>query len=156
MSTPQQFTLQMRAFKDKTSTQMDLIIRKVVIDVGSRVIQRSPVGNPKLWKGAAPKGYIGGHFRANWQYGQMVAPQGLLAAIDKSGKETINKIIQAVKSGAAGKVHFIVNNLPYAMRLETGWSQQAPAGMVAITVAEFQGIVRKYATTKNFDFGKPA
>ncbi|NBT33816.1 MAG: hypothetical protein EBT13_18445 [Rhodobacteraceae bacterium] len=31
---------------------------------------------------------------------------------------------------------YIQNNLPYANRLENGWSGQAPQGMVALTVAE--------------------
>jgi hypothetical protein len=33
---------------------------------------------------------------------------------------------------------YIQNNLPYAMRLENGWSKQAPAGMIAITLNELQ------------------
>jgi hypothetical protein len=46
---------------------------------------------------------------------------------------------------AAGKVHYITNNLPYAWRLEHGHSKQAPAGMVGLTVVEFAGIVDKAA-----------
>ena len=33
---------------------------------------------------------------------------------------------------------YIQNNLPYANRLENGWSNQAPAGMVALTIAEVE------------------
>jgi len=33
---------------------------------------------------------------------------------------------------------YISNNLPYIMRLETGYSRQAPAGMVAITVEQLK------------------
>jgi len=33
------------------------------------------------------------------------------------------------------------NHVPYIQRLEDGYSTQAPAGMVKITVAEFEGIV---------------
>lgn len=32
----------------------------------------------------------------------------------------------------------IYNNLPYIERLENGWSQQAPTGMVRITLSEFE------------------
>ena len=38
----------------------------------------------------------------------------------------------------AGQTIFITNSLPYAYRLEyDGWSRQAPAGMVRVTVVEF-------------------
>lgn len=46
---------------------------------------------------------------------------------------------------APGSV-LISNNLPYAQRLEDGWSDQAPIGMVKVTVAEFQSIVKKALT----------
>ena len=44
-----------------------------------------------------------------------------------------------------GEKLYITNNLPYAKRIEDGYSQQAPAGMVKVTIAEFDSIVRKYA-----------
>jgi len=46
-------------------------------------------------------------------------------------------VLGSNRSGA-GRIRqiFIVNGLPYINRLENGWSQQAPNGMVAITLAE--------------------
>lgn len=44
-----------------------------------------------------------------------------------------------------GDTFFLTNNQPYIRRLEYGWSMQAPAGMVRITVAEFQNIVKRIA-----------
>ena len=35
---------------------------------------------------------------------------------------------------------YLQNNLPYALRLENGWSKQAPGGVVAMTVAELEMI----------------
>jgi len=40
-------------------------------------------------------------------------------------------------------VIYLTNNLPYAQRLEEGYSQQAPAGMVALTIQEFQAIANE-------------
>jgi hypothetical protein len=40
-----------------------------------------------------------------------------------------------------GQRLFITNNLPYAQRIEDGYSQQAPAGMVKVTINEFDSIV---------------
>jgi len=39
-----------------------------------------------------------------------------------------------------GDIVYLANNLPYAQRLEDGWSQQAPEGMVKLTVQRFQQI----------------
>lgn len=39
----------------------------------------------------------------------------------------------------------ISNNLPYIERLENGWSQQAPAGMVRVTLSEFERKLAKAA-----------
>ena len=41
----------------------------------------------------------------------------------------------------AGDVIYLTNNLPYAVPLEEGYSKQAPAGMVALTVQDFQSVV---------------
>jgi hypothetical protein len=42
-----------------------------------------------------------------------------------------------------GQTIFITNSLPYAQRLEYGWSKQAPLGVVRITAVEFQSIARQ-------------
>jgi hypothetical protein len=49
--------------------------------------------------------------------------------------------IGAIPPKSFGGVHYLQNNLPYAWRLETGYSKQAPAGIVGITALEFGGIV---------------
>ena len=41
-----------------------------------------------------------------------------------------------------GDAIYLVNNLPYAQRLENGWStKQAPNGMVALSIQKFDGRV---------------
>ncbi len=139
------FVLDMTNFVKKAKGNMDLVVRKVVLDIGTRIVMRSPVGDPSKWEGPAPKGYTGGRFRANWQYGENVAPNGTLDARDPAGTATVVKLSGAVKPDAAGKLHYLTNNLPYAMPLERGWSQQAPAGMVGITIREFANVVNKAA-----------
>lgn len=145
MATGDQFVLSLTGNTTKMRDKMDLAVRKIVLDVGTRVVMRSPVGDGSHWKNPPPKGYTGGHFRANWQYGDGTVPTGVLSAIDKSGFATIGRISAQIKPQAAGKVHYLTNNLPYAMKLETGWSRQAPQGMVGLTVREFQGIVARIA-----------
>lgn len=148
--TPQQFALDISNFVKKAKGNMHAVVRDIVLDVGTRIVMRSPVGDASHWQSPPPKGYIGGRFRANWQYGEGVRPQGTLIAIDPKGNATVVRILAGIKPDAAGKIHWLTNNLPYAQRLEYGWSKrQAPAGMVGITVTEYQTVVRNAAAAVN-------
>lgn len=146
------YTLQLQAFQEMLSRHADLIVHKIVLDVGTRIVERSPVGDGKLWKNPPPKGYIGGRFRANWQYGNSIAgvPRGDLPDIDPSGEASLSRIEAGLPAtGAAGINHVLINNLPYAQRLEDGWSSQAPAGMVGLVVEEFSSLVNDAAQEVN-------
>lgn len=89
----------------------------------------------------AGKDYVGGRFRGNWQFSIDTPAEGVLDQIDPSGNVTIAVLRTQVQSLTAGQTAYIVNNLPYAVPLEYGHSQQAPGGMVRITLARFQQIV---------------
>lgn len=142
MSKGRDFTVNLSAFIKKGRANMDAVVRKIVLDMSTSIVMRSPVGDGTLWKNPPPKGYIGGRFRANWQYGNMAEPSGELPDIDPSGQASIARITAGLPPiGAAGMVHMIRNNLPYSERLETGWSKQASAGMVGLTVVEFASTV---------------
>ena len=45
-----------------------------------------------------------------------------------------------------GGVFFVGNNLPYAYRLETGYSKQAPSGLVGLTVLRFNTFIQNAVT----------
>lgn len=151
----QTFNANISSFIKKANGNAALIVKKIVFDLGNRVVYRSPVGDRELWavnihragKGLppVPKGYVGGRFRGNWQYGFGVKPAGNLATIDPSGAVSLSRIAAGVQSMPTAGIHYLVNNLPYAKRLEDGWSTQAPHGMVGLTVAEFTALVREAA-----------
>lgn len=126
------------AFAEKSKENMAEVTRKVVQEVGAKIVERSPVGDGSLWKSPPPPGYAGGRFRGNWQYGFNASPTGDLPDIDPTGEVSIQRIGAVL--GEPG-LHYIVNGLPYAQRLENGWSTQAPAGMVGLVKIEFSGIV---------------
>lgn len=142
----------LKAFAGKTQAQLDETARKVVIDLGRRLVQKSPVGDPDNWDtefhgvllrlGWVQEDYVGGRFRANWQHGFNSPAKGDLPDIDKTGAVSIDRIIKGVENSPASGIHYISNNLPYAMRLENGYSKQAPRGMVELTAIEFSGIVK--------------
>lgn len=133
----EQFAGQVRRFTDKTRAKMDLAVRKITLDVFENVIVMSPVDT--------------GRFRGNWMPAVGSAPSGTIEAVDPSGGMVRAKVQGVTNGVTAGDVIFMVNNLPYAERLENGWSRQAPAGMVALTVQRFQpiadAVIRQIANT---------
>jgi hypothetical protein len=111
----------------KTEAKIETAIRKIAIDVFAEVIMMSPVDE--------------GRFRGNWQVAIGSIPTGTLEIDDKEGTATLNKA-QAESLGLkAGQTIFLVNNLPYAEALEYGHSQQAPGGMIRLTVQRWKPIV---------------
>ncbi len=117
------FSLNINAWVKKSGDRMDLAVRYLSLELLRRIVLRSPVKT--------------GHFRANWQVDIGVMPDGIIPGTDKRGNATIGRADAKLQAAVAGKSVFIVNNLPYAQVLEEGHSGQAPQGMVAVTVQEF-------------------
>ena len=127
--------------------RMNEVTYNTLAAVIQRVDEVSPVGDVNLWKEPkkAPKGYKGGQFRGNWQFGVDVKPVGpLFGRIDPSGIETVGSNIGKIPHHASRHKYYLVNNLPYALYLEQGHSHQAPPHQMLYRVKrEFNGIVRK-------------
>lgn len=123
------FTAQLKAFTDKAGKRSVVVGRKVAAEIFTRVILRTPVDT--------------GHARANWQ-AQIGAPaRAEVAGVDPNGQATAAAAVGVAADwdpNRDGSV-FLSNNLPYIGPLEEGWSQQAPAGMVRLTVLEFADVV---------------
>jgi len=139
------FALDIKKFAQKAGDNADMVVRKVVLDIGRSLVEKTPVGNPDLWQNPdnKPEGYVGGHARANWSHSIGALVNQEFKEIDATGRASIDRIISSVPVKAAGKVHYIQNSLPYMQALEDGHSTQAPAGMVAITQTEFQDYIQK-------------
>jgi len=135
------FSSDIEKFVKKTGANADKVVREVVLDIGKSLVYRTPVGNPLKWEHPekAPKGYVGGHARGNWQHsvGNRVIEE--IDCIDPSGQKSIDRIEQSIPQSAAGLVHYVQNSVPYIKRLEEGHSKhQAPHGMVALTEVQFK------------------
>ncbi len=126
------FELDIARFVEKAKGNIDLVVRKVALDVFKRVIMKSPVKS--------------GRFRGNWQVAIGSVPAGTLELNDKAGTATIAKVTATTLQMQAGQVITLVNNLAYARRLEYGWSKQAPNGFVRLTVTEYGAVVNKAAS----------
>lgn len=142
------FVADLSKFAAKAKDNMDIVVRKVVLDVGTSVVQKSPVGDGTYWKNPPPPGYVGGRFRGNWQYAFGQIPNSEKDTIDPTGAMSISRISRGVASQAnVAGIHYVANNLPYAKRLEEGWShRQAPQGMVMLTIVEFQSFFKRSLT----------
>lgn len=135
------FTADLSKWADKVKGRADEVVGDVVVQVAQALDRRSPVGDATYWQSPPPKGYIGGRFRGNWQLGVDVRPAGETGRIDPSGSETQGEIIARIPQEAAGKVYYLLNNVDYAQPIEEGHSQQAPQGVVGLTVIEFPQMV---------------
>lgn len=147
------FAIDVQRWCDKEKVSVDNAVRKILFDFSTSLVNMSPVGRKEAWAvnvdraarglDPVPPGYVGGRFRANWQYGEGTKPTGALYGEDDSSFEDASSVIARLHSmiGSAkmvGTVHYLTNNLPYSVRLENGWSKtQAPEGIVAITAMNF-------------------
>jgi hypothetical protein len=117
------FNIQLdRAYEVEVRQKVLAVTRRLAFEALARVIQKSPVRE--------------GRFRGNWQLAIGVRPDGVVEAIDPIGGAPQAKGMQTIAELQPFQVVYLVNNLPYAEALENGHSQQAPAGVVAVTVAE--------------------
>lgn len=138
----QSFALSLANFAEAAPEQARTVVRKVSIDMLTKVVLRTPVGNPSLWKSKPPAGYVGGRLRANWAVSFGAPSFRTTVETDESGQATIMRGTSTIQRAYGELDIYITNSLPYAIPVEYGHSQrQAPAGMVRITVAEFQTFV---------------
>lgn len=100
-----------------------LTVRRIMMDVFTKIVMRTPVDT--------------GRARASWQFSEgqdnaQVIPEG-------DYKDKIPGLIEEALSKIAvapATVWYISNHLDYIEPLEAGWSNQAPAGMVSLTLQE--------------------
>lgn len=122
------FGLDIARFVEKAKAAPEQVVRKVGLDLASRVVLRSPVDT--------------GRFRANWNVAFGRVDTLTTLSTDKTGGKTIERVRVQLNGWQPGQDIYLTNSLPYAIPLEYGHSKkQAPLGMVRITVTEFQTFV---------------
>ncbi|ECN2450313.1 HK97 gp10 family phage protein [Salmonella enterica subsp. enterica serovar Typhimurium] len=126
------FALDVTRFVEKAKKNPEKVIRQVSIKLFSAIIKASPVDT--------------GRFRMNWMASGSTPADGTTDATDKSGTTATKKATSFVLNSADWKAFTLTNNLPYAQRLEYGWSQQAPQGMVRTNVSRFQQLLNEEAS----------
>jgi hypothetical protein len=134
------FAEQITAWSDKTKARLRLTTTELYLSLGISLIDKSPVGDPTLWENKAPKGYIPGTFKANWNGGFGAIDDTTTDETDPTGELSLVRISSAIPEDNPYGIFYITNSLPYARPLEDGHSKQAPFGMVGLTVLEFDQI----------------
>lgn len=117
-----EFRRKFAAFVERAKGNQEQVVRKVALDLLSSLVLKSPVDT--------------GRFRGNWQVQYNLTPR-TLDLLDRSGAATMATARLDLSHMQVGETAYLVNHLPYAVPLEYGHSRQAPAGMVRITLAEF-------------------
>jgi len=125
------FALDVSKFVEKAKKNPETVMRQVSIKLFSAIIKASPVDT--------------GRFRMNWMASGGTPAAGTTDATDKSGNIAIGNATSFVLKAANWHEFTLANNLPYAQRLEYGWSQQAPAGVVRTNVSRFQQLINEEA-----------
>jgi len=125
------FALDVRNFVEKTKRNNETVMRQVSIKLFSTIIKSSPVKE--------------GRFRMNWQPAGPSPATGIVPGFDLTGNKSISAVVNFINGSSQWQEFTLANNLPYAQRLEYGWSKQAPTGMVRVNVLRFQQLIDEEA-----------
>ncbi|MGJ8685831.1 MAG: hypothetical protein ACSHWQ_00020 [Spongiibacteraceae bacterium] len=118
---PTLFTATVRSATDKE-------LRKLAIRLGRAIITRTPRDT-----GRAVQGWV-------WT---VSTPTGNIEAFEDVGKgaskqKAVDRMTEFLAGAKIGNVYFMQNNVEYIGHLEHGTSQQAPLGMVELSLYELQ------------------
>ena len=108
----------------RAQAQFEDVARKATYDLFRAVVLKSPVDT--------------GRFRSNWNVTASVPSFTYSEStnVSRADSETLKALTLPV-----GGVVYLSNGLPYANRLEYGYSNQAPSGMIRTSVADFNRFV---------------
>lgn len=132
----------------RAGEKKNLFVRMLAMETLKRLVDKSPVGNASLWANpaAAPPGYVGGRFKANWQVETGGPDFSNDAEPDANGSGSLGRGRAQIEKWNVVSDLFITNSMPYSKRIEYDhWSQQAPAGVVRITIKELKQMMKKLA-----------
>ena len=108
----------------KSNADVDELVRQVAQKLGASIDKISPVDE--------------GRFRGNTNPSVVEMDLRTDYPPDPEGTAAIERLETVLNGWKRGQTIYIVNSLPYARRLEYGWSQQAPSGV-------FRHAVQKYS-----------
>lgn len=120
------FSIPLDRLADAMKADLETVTRKATQQLFTAAVNRSPVDT--------------GRFRANWNVSAGAPNYSITPSTNKGRADS-----EAAKALTlpVGGITYLANALPYAERLEFGYSKQAPSGMVRLAAQEFDAYVRK-------------
>jgi hypothetical protein len=116
----------------KAGNKAELVVRKTAIELQSMMIARSPVDT--------------GRFKGNWQAAIGTVNTDTSAA---AGSDALGRTKTVLVGWKPGQTILLTNSMPYSIKLERGSSQQAPSGVVRLTVQNYsEALTRAVAELK--------
>lgn len=125
------FAEDLRVLCERAGNKAEMVVRGAALELGGQMIDRSPVDT--------------GRFKNNWVTATGAPDMSRSGDPDTSGARSSAMLNEKIAGWKPGQTIWILNNLPYAKRLEYGWSKQAPGGMVRLTVQDYSRAIKKAA-----------
>lgn len=121
------FAADIKAFAKKTGQRADEQAVATLFKLNSLIVNRTPVDT--------------GRARGGW-VASVGSPSQSKGQADKSGQGAIRKAnAQSEKAVKNRDIYYLANNVRYIVKLEYGSSDQAPNGMVRISMQEIKGLI---------------
>lgn len=121
------FGKEMRAIAKRMNKRVEDVAAETLIDTFTAIIERTPVDTGRL--------------QGEWQT-TLETPAAATAG--QRGKAQVT--LEVISTIDEPDLYFFTNNMPYALRIEYGWSRvKAPEGMVRVSIAETQKTLRRLA-----------
>jgi hypothetical protein len=139
------FTLDLAKAVKNINGEAEKIVRGTIFSVASNIIKGTPVGDPTYWKSSPPPGYTGGSLRGAWQASVNAPKYDKTRPKDKTGAQTIADMTPVALNLIIGQDFYLTNPLPYAYRVEFGWSKQRPNGMLRVAIMQANAALERLA-----------
>lgn len=129
------FAANLNKLCERAGDKAALVVRRAALELQSGMIERTPVDT--------------GRAKGSWQVGIGMVNTATttrtdttpLGEKDDAGAALAAEVV--LNTWKPGQKIFLTLSLPYAKRLENGWSKQAPSGMVRLTVQAYSDAVKK-------------
>ena len=105
------------------------VVKASLLRLGNITIQASPVDT--------------GRFGSNWMSAYGAIDSKTTQQADANGAPSVTRLTKKLSDIDLGVTFFFTNSLPYAQRLEYGWSAQAKGGIVRKATLEWERIVKE-------------
>lgn len=125
------FSIPLARLAEKMRLDVETVVQKSTLDVFRSVVLKSPRDT--------------GRFVANWNTSYATPNAATTQSTDQA-----RGLAEAALAATlpVGNVVYLSNGLPYARRLEYGYSKQAPSGMVRLAALEFDQYVQRAIASK--------